>query len=134
MKDLMKIRKFVVGAILLAGFVFVGATQSYAQTDSVAGEWDAAMSHPGGVSNFKLVFEVDGEKLTGTVKRSSGDSELTGTVKGSDLKFSYAITYGGNSLTMLLTGKVDGDSITGVVYFGDSGQSSDWSAKRAGKD
>ena len=128
------IKKVFIGAVLLIGLAFIGASQSNAQTDSVAGEWDAEMSHPGGVSNFKLVFEVDGEKLTGIVKRSSGDSELTGTVKGSDLKFSYAITYGGNSLTMLLTGKVDGDSITGVVYFGDSGQSSDWSAKRAGKD
>ena len=133
MNNLVNTRKLLIGAVVFIGFALLGAGQTYAQTDSVAGEWDAAMSHPGGVSNFKIVFKVDGEKLTGTVKRSSGDSELTGTVKGNDISFSYSIAYGGNSLTMSMTGKVDGDTIAGVVYFGESGQSSDWSAKRIAK-
>lgn len=125
------IRTLFIGAILFAGFAFAGAGVANAQTDSVEGEWNAAMNHPGGVSNFKIIFKVDGEKLTGTVKRSSGDRPLEGTVKGNDVQFSYSIVYGDNTMVMSLTGKRDGDKITGVVYFGQSGQSSDWSATRA---
>ena len=121
------------GAILIVGFAFAGAGNTFAQSDSVAGEWDAMFSTPGGTSNFKIVFEVDGEKLTGTVKRSSGDRPLEGTVKGNDLQFSYSIVYNGNTLTLSYTGKRDGDKINGLVFFGESGQSSDWSATRASK-
>lgn len=128
------IQKISIGAILLVAFAFAGTGVADAQTDSVAGEWDASFSTPGGVSNFKLVFEVDGEKLTGTVKRASGDRPLEGTIKGDDLQFSYTINYNGNNLTLTMTGKRSGDTISGLVFFGDSGQSSDWSAKRAAKE
>jgi hypothetical protein len=128
------IRKALIFAILFAGFAFAGASLTFAQTKSVAGEWDAAMTTPGGVSNFKLIFKADGEKLTGTVKRASGDVPLEGTIKGQDLDFSYTIEYGGRSLTMSLTGKLAGDSISGLVFFGESGQSSDWTAKRVAEE
>ena len=131
MKDDKVIRKLFIGAILFVGFAFVGAGIASAQTSSVAGEWDAEMTTPGGVSNFKLIFNVDGEKLTGTVKRSAGDVPLKGTIKGTDLEFSYTIEYGGHSLTLSMSGTVSGDNIDGLVFFGESGQSSDWSAKRA---
>ena len=128
------IRKLFLVAFLFVGFALAGAGHTYAQTNSVAGEWDAEFSTPGGVSTFKLVFEVDGEKLTGTVKRARGDRPLEGTVKGDDIQFSYSINYNDRSLTLTMTGKVDGDTIKGLVYFGESGQSSDWSAKRVAKE
>ena len=55
---------------------------------------------------------------------------LTGTVKGSDISFSYTVSYNGNDLTLLFTGKVSGDSISGTVSFGGQAEDS-WSAKRA---
>ena len=128
------LRKLSLVAILVVGFAFVVKGHTLARTDSVAGEWDAEFSTPGGTSEFKLLFKVDGEKLTGTVKRARGDSALEGTIKGNDIQFSYTITYGDRDLTLTMTGKVDGDTMKGVVYFGESGQSSDWSAKRAPKD
>ncbi len=117
--------------MLFAGFVFAGSSAAFAQTKSVAGEWDAAMNTPGGVRNFKIVFMVDGEKLTGTVKRSAGDVPLEGTIKGNDLQFAYVVVYGGNDLTLSMSGKLEGDKINGLVFFGESGQSDGWSAKRA---
>jgi len=102
----------------------------FGQGAKVAGEWDGSLNTPGGARPVKLVFKVDGEKLTGTAKRSSGDAPLTGTVKGSDISFSYTVNYNGNDLTLLFTGKVAGDSISGTVSFG--GQAEDtWTAKRA---
>ena len=134
MKRGKSLQMFLIAAVLFAGFAFAGAGSAYAQTDSVAGEWDAMFTTPGGTSNFKIIFEVDGEKLTGTVKRSSGDRPLEGTIKGNDLKFSYSIFYNGNALLLSYTGKRDGDKISGLVFFGESGQSSDWSATRAAKE
>lgn len=87
------------------------------------------MNTPGGSVPLKLIFVVDGEKLTGTAKRSRGDVALVGTVKGSDIAFSYTIDYNGNPFTVSFAGKVDGDKINGVVTMGSTDES--WSATRA---
>lgn len=123
-------KKLLTAAILFVGLMLAGSFQASAQTKSIAGEWDAAMSTPGGVRNFKIVFTVDGEKLTGTVKRAAGDVPLTGTIKGKDISFSYVVRYGENDLAIMMTGTLDGDDIAGTVSFGESGQQDQWSAKR----
>jgi hypothetical protein len=96
---------------------------------SVAGEWDAVFNTPGGAQPLKLILKVDGEKLSGTAKRSRGDVPITGTVKGDDITFSYTVDYNGNAMTISFSGKVKGDSMSGTVFFNDSA-SDDWSAKR----
>ena len=122
-------KNLIIMAVMALGLIFVGAGQMAAQSSLIAGEWDAAMNTPGGVRNFKIIFKVDGEKVTGTVKRADGDLPLQGTIKGSDLNFAYAIQYNGHDLVLTLTGKVAGDAINGSVSFG--GQADDeWSAKR----
>lgn len=125
------LQKAITTGILLAGLLFLSAMPTLGQTSSIAGEWNAAMNTPGGVRNFKIVFAVDGEKLTGTVKRAAGDVPLTGTIKGSDVEFSYTVRYNDNNLTISMTGKLDGDNIKGTVVFGESGQADEWSATRA---
>lgn len=107
------------------------ALSAFAQSASVAGEWDAAMNTPGGTRNFKIKFKVDGEKLTGEVGRDTGSLPLTGTIKGNDIQFSYTVKYNDNDLALTMTGKVDGDNIAGTVSFGGMAEDS-WSAKRAG--
>lgn len=108
--------------------LLISAQNASAQS-SVAGNWDAMMNTPGGSVPLKLIFVVDGEKLTGTAKRSRGDVALVGTVKGSDIAFSYTIDYNGNPFTVNFAGKVDGDKINGVVTMGSTDES--WSATRA---
>src|SRR5262252_3082555 len=113
--------------VFILALIFAGGV--LAQT-SVAGEWDAEFNTPGGPQPLGLVFKVDGEKLTGTAKRSRGDVALTGTIKGENITFSYTIDYNGNPVTLTFTGKVKGDSMGGTVSFNDSA-SDDWSAKRS---
>jgi len=131
LKSRRMMQRMMMTAVLGLGLLLAGANNATAQTASIAGEWDAAMNTPGGVRNFKLVFTVEGEKLTGTVKRAAGDVPLVGTVKGNDIEFTYAVQYNGNNLTISMTGKLEGDAINGTVTFGESGQSDAWSAKRA---
>lgn len=124
-------KKIAVLVVLTFGILCI-ASPLTAQTANVAGEWDVAMNTPGGVRNFKVIFQVDGEKLSGTVKRSAGDVPLTGTIKGNDIQFGYTVKYGDNDLAITMSGKVDGDAMAGTVSF--AGQAEDqWSAKRAAK-
>ena len=106
-------------------------SSAFGQT-SVAGDWDGSFNTPGGARPFKIVLKVDGEKLSGTAKRSSGDVPITGTIKGDVINFSYTINYGGNDLTLIYSGKVAGDSMSGTVSFGGNAEET-WSAKRTAK-
>ncbi len=122
-------KKIMILTLLTIGLLIGNASPASAQSASIAGEWNAAMNTPGGVQNFKIVFVVDGEKLTGTVKRSRGDVALAGTIKGNDVQFDYTVNYGGNDLTISMTGKLEGDTIKGTVSFGGNAED-EWSAAR----
>lgn len=122
-------KNFIFTALFLLGSGLVFAGGASAQT-SVAGDWDGSFNTPGGARPFKVVLAVDGEKLTGTARRSSGDVPLTGTIKGDLINFSYTINYGGHDLTLSYSGKVTGDSMSGTISFGGQAEET-WSAKRA---
>ncbi len=108
--------------------LFCAASHSVS-AQSVAGEWDASFNTPGGARPFKLILKVDGETLTGTAKRSSGDLPIKGTIKGKDIYFAYTVNYNGNDMTLSFAGKVEGDSMSGSVSFGGNADEV-WSAKR----
>jgi len=122
-------KNVIISVLFVVGTLFAFSAEASAQK-SVAGEWDAVFNTPGGPQPLKFIFKVDGEKLTGTAKRSRGDVALAGTVKGDDIAFSYSVDYNGNSVTLYFTGKVKGDAISGTVSFNESA-SDEWSAKRS---
>lgn len=124
-------KKLITIAFALIGSALIFSINTSAQK-TVAGEWDAEFNTPGGPQPLKLVLKVDGEKITGTAKRSRGDVALTGTVKGDDITFGYTIEYNGNAVTLTFSGKVKGDTMGGTVSFNDQA-SDEWSAKRAEK-
>ena len=106
------------------------ATVASACAQSLTGECYGAMNTPGGVRAFKLVFRQEGETLTGTVKRESGDVPLTGTVVRDTVRFQYAIAYGGNPITLAVTARLSGNEMKGEVDI--AGQvKEEFSAKRA---
>ena len=119
--------------VLFSAFVLIGLAALFAggvsAQKSVEGEWDGVFNTPGGARPFKFVLKVDGEKLTGTAKRASGDVPLTGTIRGSDITFSYTINYNNNAVTLTYTGKVTGDSMSGTLMFNET-DGGEWSAKR----
>ena len=89
------------------------------------------MNSPGGVREFKILFEVSGDSLTGTVKRASGDVPLSGKISGDKVTFRYVIVYNGNDFPMMVTAVVSGDSMRGVVDFNGQLEEEFW-ATRAG--
>ena len=124
-----RMKRALLSTFVVFGLALIIAGGVSAQK-SVEGEWDGMFNTPGGTRPFNFVLKVDGEKLSGTAKRSSGDVPLTGTVKGSDITFSYTISYNGNNVTLTYTGKVNGDSMSGTVIFNET-EGGEWSAKRA---
>jgi hypothetical protein len=109
--------------LLLAGALIATTPPAQSPPQSpVAGEWNAEMNTPGGVRSFKLLLKVDGEKVTGTVKREAGDVPLEGTLKGDDLTFAYTVSYNDNPLTITVSVKVAGDTMKGTVDFAGAAQ------------
>lgn len=116
--------------LLLTVVASLFALTTSATAQSIAGEWDASINTPGGARAFKILFKVDGEKLSGTVKRSAGDVPLTGTITGNVVKFSYTVIYNDNPLPLAVTATLDGDSMKGIVDMAGQAQE-EFSAKRA---
>src|SRR5688500_20208275 len=77
--------------LLAALLLSPSATTPFSQTGSIAGEWDAEVTTPGGGRSVRIVFQVEGEKLTGPVKRASGDGPLAGTNKGDTDGLSHSV-------------------------------------------
>ena len=115
---------------LFLSLALVTVMTTAAAAQSIAGQWDATMNTPGGVRNFKIDFQVNGDTLSGTVHRTAGDVPLHGTIKGNAVTFSYTIKYNENDLILTMTTTLDGDTMKGTVDFGGAAQD-EFSAKRA---
>jgi hypothetical protein len=104
--------------VLLLGVLCAGGAATAAPAQSIAGEWDATINTPGGPRPLKIIFQVKGDSLSGTVKRPAGDVPLTGTITGDVVRFTYSVNYNGNVLALTIAAKVTGDSMAGTVDFG----------------
>lgn len=86
---------------------------------SLDGEWSGTIETPGPAMPFSLVFKSRGDTLTGTIKRSSGNVPLIGSVKADTLTFSYTIDYNGNPFTVSLHGIRRGSDLSGQADYGE---------------
>lgn len=115
----------------------MAGTTAKAQNGGAAGAWDVVLNTPGGARNFRAVFKVDGGKLTGELKRegaAAGDPAglpVEGKVNGNEIEFSYTVKYQDNDLTITMSGKIDGDAMSGTASFGGFAED-EWKARRAG--
>jgi hypothetical protein len=77
------------------------------------------------------MLKQDGKKLTGYYSSAIlGDPDLTGSVKGKDLKFTFIANVQGTSLEVTYTGTIeDKDTLKGTLDLGGLGQGT-FTAKR----
>lgn len=114
---------------LLAVLLFMPGLAS-AQTN-VAGNWDVTINSPQGANTSLVVFKQDGDKVSGVFKGRAGELPFEGgTLTGNELKFSFTINTQGMQLPITLTGKVEGETMSGKADFGGFAEG-DWTAKRA---
>jgi hypothetical protein len=95
----------------------------------VTGVWDMTVESPQGALEVVATLKQDGEKLTGTQASQMGEAALEGTVVGNEIKYTINIDAGGQQMTIVFAGKVEGDTMNGVFDFGGMGTAA-WSAKK----
>lgn len=91
------------------------------QPASLTGDWNLTVELPNMSATPGMTLKQDGEKLTGEyVSAQYGKYAITGTAKGSDVTFWFAMSVEGTALNVTYTGKIEKDgSIKGSVNYGD---------------
>jgi len=121
--------KKTLAAMTVALVSLLVAVPMQAQDVGIAGKWETTRETPRGTMTSTFTFEVDGDKLTGTVGSQMGDSEISdGTVEGNKISFKMVMTRGDRTIEMVYSGTVEGDAITGTVQTPRGEQP--WTAKR----
>jgi hypothetical protein len=103
------------------------------QAADVTGKWTGQVpTRDGGTRESTFNFKQDGEKLTGTMTGPQGDIELKdGAVKGDDVSFNVALSFGGNDVKLIYKGKVAGDEIKFTRQREGAEQTQEFTIKRA---
>lgn len=99
---------------LLVGVV--GTAEAAAQEVDVTGTWNMTVQSQQGTTNPTVMLEQEGQELTGHYSSETlGEADVTGTVNGSEITFSFTASVGGQSVPVSYTATVDGDSMSGSL-------------------
>jgi len=122
----MKWRMLVVVVVFVAASVSSAATQ-----DSVAGTWNLSVVFDQGSGAPTVVFQQDGEKLTGTYTGQMGEYPLKGTFKDKKIAFTVSVNMQGNEIALVYTGTLEADgTLKGTVDLGGMAGGT-WTGKKA---
>jgi len=125
----MHARVAAVGAVLMLALGLSAARGAAQAKVDVTGKWAFNVETSAGAGAPTFTFKQDGEKLTGHYTGTFGEADLTGTVKGSDITFSFTVDAQGNSLKETYTGTVDKDTMKGKLVIEGLGEGT-FTAKR----
>lgn len=89
----------------------------------ISGKWEFTVQTDAGSGTPSFTFKQSGEKLTGTYSGLFGTAELTGTVKGDDIEFSFEAAVQDNKSKVTYKGKIaNAGSMKGEVEFAGLGK------------
>jgi hypothetical protein len=87
----------------------------------ITGAWIFQVETQAGSGSPSFTFKQEGEKLAGKYKGAFGEADLTGTVKGDQVEFSFKVS-GQIEGTVTYTGTTDGKEMKGKAKFADLGE------------
>jgi len=113
-------------AVTLAGVAVSAQTKA-----DVTGKWAMTVETGAGTGNPTLTLKQDGEKLTGHYSSQTfGEVDVTGSLKGSAIEFSFSADAQGTALKVVYKGTVESkDAMKGTVDLGGLGEGT-WTAKK----
>jgi len=79
----------------------------------VAGTWNLNVDLQGDSGTIVLTFQQKGKKLTGTYQGSLGEVDVTGTITGDQIEFTFEA-----EIVVVYKGTVDGDKMKGTCDYG----------------
>ena len=111
MKSIIRVLSLVVIALL-------ASARLDAQATNVTGEWLFNVTTDQGGGTPVITFKQDGEKLTGKYVGQLGNADLTGTVKGSAIHFTFTIDVQGQQAPVTYDGTVEKNTMKGKLDIG----------------
>ena len=102
--------------VLVAGALV--ATPAFAQAVNVTGDWAFNVTTDQGAGTPTLTFKQDGEKLTGKYNGQLGAADLTGTVKGTAIHFTFTLDVQGQQAPVTYDGTIDKNTMKGTMDTG----------------
>jgi hypothetical protein len=107
------------------------AVPAAAQSLNLSGEWVINLKTPRGNLTLTATIKQEGERISGQAVGMNlvKTVQLEGTIQDQDVKVVCIVPIDNNFVQISLTGKVDGDSISGKADFAGV-TAGDWSAKR----
>jgi hypothetical protein len=117
-----QIRSMAVASLIVAGAI-AAAGQNAAKVD-LTGKWTFQVETSAGSGTPTVTLKQDGEKLTGHYSSATlGEAELTGTVKGGAIAFSFVADVQGMKIDVAYSGTVENkDAMKGTVVLGGVGE------------
>jgi hypothetical protein len=110
MKSMIRVVTVVVFALGLLVPARLGA-----QATNVTGEWAFNVQTDQGGGTPTLTFKQDGGKLTGKYAGQLGNADLTGTVKGNAIHFTFTLDVQGQQAPVTYDGTVEKDTMKGKM-------------------
>ena len=111
MKTLIRGAAIVVAALVMTAYLGAQAT-------NVTGEWTFNVQTDQGGGTPTMTFKQDGEKLTGKYVGQLGNADLTGTVKGNAIHFTFTIDVQGQQAPVTYDGTVEKNTMKGKLDIG----------------
>ena len=112
MKSILKAHALVIALALLV------SAQVLAQATNVTGEWAFNVTTDQGAGTPAITFKQDGEKLTGKYAGQLGNADLTGTVKGNAIHFTFTLDVQGQQAPVTYDGTVEKNTMKGKLDIG----------------
>jgi hypothetical protein len=89
-----------------------------AQANNVTGDWAFDVQTDQGGGTPVITFKQDGEKLTGKYAGQLGNADLTGTLKGNAIHFTFTLDVQGQQAPVTYDGTVEKDTMKGKMDIG----------------
>ena len=118
MKYTIRVSGILAAAIVIA---LAGAVEASAQTANLSGAWTFTVTtEVSGVTNPAVTLEQDGMTLTGHYSSAQlGENDLSGTVTGMEITFTFDVDLGGQVIEVTYSGTVEEDGeISGTLDIG----------------
>jgi hypothetical protein len=109
---------FRVLAVVIVTFGLLATARLGAQATNVTGEWLFNVTTDQGGGTPTLTFKQEGEKLTGKYVGQLGSADLTGTVKGTAIRFTFTIDVQGQQAPVTYEGTVEKNTMKGKLDIG----------------
>ncbi len=104
--------------VCVLGIGLLASARLGAQGTNVTGEWLFNVTTDQGGGTPTITFKQDGEKLTGKYVGQLGNADLTGTLKGSVIHFTFTLDVQGQQAPVTYDGTVEKNTMKGKLDIG----------------